>query len=119
MVTTYIDTTQCPRRELPGRQGEVAEIVDKNLCGAENVVGMLRWLGEGERFETESLGDRHQLIYFMEGDGVLTLENKKYPVSKGSGIYLGPSETAGIAQAGIAPVMLFHLIVRKEGKNAL
>jgi hypothetical protein len=54
MATTYIDTL--PRRDL-GLQGEVAEIVNRELCGAENVVGTLRWLDSGERFDAQPLED--------------------------------------------------------------
>ena len=114
MATTYIDTDQCARIELPGHQGSIAEIVNRTLCGAEKVVGMLHWLVERERFETEILRDRHQLIYLMEGEGVITLEQKSYPVSKGAGIYLGPSETASISQAGATPLKLFHLVVKNN-----
>ena len=114
MATTYIDTNQCARIKLPGLQGSVAEIVNRTLCGAEKVVGMLHWLVEKERFETEILRDRHQLIYLMEGEGVITLEQKSYPVSKGTGIYLGPSETASIIHAGAATLKLFHLVVKNN-----
>lgn len=113
MATTHIDTDQCPRVKLAGEHGAVAEIVNRDLCGAENVVGMLRWLDEGERFDADSLKDKHQLIYLMEGEGVITLENKDYEVSKGTGFYLGPCETAGIRQAGSAPLKLLHLVVLK------
>jgi quercetin dioxygenase-like cupin family protein len=111
MAATYIHTGQCPRIKLAGAQGAVAEIVNRDLCGAKNVVGMLRWLGAGERFDAESFNDKHQLIYLMEGDGVVTLENKEYEVSKGAGIYLGPRETASIKQAGNPPLKLFCLVV--------
>jgi glyoxylate utilization-related uncharacterized protein len=114
MATTYIDTNQCARIKLAGQQGSVAEIVNRTLCGAENLVGMLRWLVERERFETENLADRHQLIYLMEGDGVITLGEKKYPVSKGAGIYLGPSETATVSHAGAGALKLLHLVVRSN-----
>lgn len=113
MATTTIDTLQCPRVKLAGAQGAVAEIVNRDLCGAKNVVGLLRWLDAGDRFDAESLQDAHQLIYLMEGDGVITLENKDYEVSRGAGFYLGPRETAGIRQAGAAPLKLFHLVVPK------
>lgn len=111
MATTYIDTNQCKRIKVAGAQGVVAEIVNRNLCGAKNVVAMLRWLKEGERFDAESLKDKHQLIYLMEGGGVITLGNKDYEISKGAGVYLGPSETAGIRQAGSAPLKVLHLVV--------
>ena len=114
MATTYIDTNQCARIKLADSQGTVAEIVNRALCGAEKVVGVLRWLVEREHFETEGLGDRHQLIYLMEGEGVITLEKKSYPVSKGAGIYLGPSETALISHAGAATLKLLHLVVRSH-----
>lgn len=114
MATTYIDTNQCARIKLPGLRGSVAEIVNRTLCGAEKVVGMLHWLVEKERFESENLRDRHQLIYLMEGEGVITLEQKSYPVSKGAGIYLGPSETASISHAGATTLKLFHLIVQND-----
>jgi mannose-6-phosphate isomerase-like protein (cupin superfamily) len=114
MATTYIDTNQCARIKLAGQQGSVAEIVNRTLCGAENVVGILRWLVEREHFETEILGDRHQLIYLMEGEGVITLDKKSYPVSKGGGIYIGPSETATISHAGAATLKLLHLVVKNN-----
>ena len=113
MATTYIDTSRCQRINLSGAQGAVAEIVNRDLCGAKNIVGMLRWLDDGDSFEADSLLDRHQLIYLMEGSGVITLENKDYEVSKGAGIYLGPGEQAGLRQSGAAPLKLFHLIVPK------
>lgn len=119
MATTYIDTNQCARVKLPGHQGTAAEIVNEALCGAKNVVGMLRWLNEGERLDADSLQDRHQLIYFMEGDGVITLETKSYPVSKGAGIYLGPREIASISQTGTGPLKLLHLVVRKGQESAI
>src|SRR3990172_13259682 len=112
MAITYIDTNQCARIKLPGQRGSVAEIINRALCGAEKVVGMLRWMVEGERFETESLPDRHQLVYLMEGEGGITLERKSYSVAKGAGIYLGPSDTARVGQAGAAPLKLFHLVVK-------
>ncbi len=119
MATRYINTDQCARVRLPGQQGEIAEIVNRDLCGAKNVIGTLRWLFEGERFDAEFLKDKHQLIYLMEGQGVITLETREYEVSKGAGIYLGPCETASVRQAGVAPLKLLHLVVRKERENAI
>ena len=111
MATTCIATNQRPRVKLAGGQGTVADIVNRNLCGAENVVGMLRWLETGERFDAEPLKDKHQLIYLMEGDGIIALDNKEYQVTKGAGIYLGPGETARLSQAGAVPLKLLHLVV--------
>ena len=36
----------------------------------------------------------------MEGSGRIRLDNKDYEVSKGAGVYLGPSESATIQPAG-------------------
>lgn len=119
MAITYINTNQCVRVKLPEQRGAVAEIVNRDLCGAENLIGMLRWLDEGERFDVEFLKDKHQLIYLMEGQGIITLESREYQVSQGAGIYLGPCETASVRQAGAAPLKLLHLVVRKEGENAI
>jgi quercetin dioxygenase-like cupin family protein len=110
MATTLIKTTSLPRTRLNG-QGEVAAILNRQLCGAENVTGMLRWLGAGEHFDAEQLADTHQLIYLMEGEGTISLNNEDYDVGKGAGIYLGPSETASFRQRGEAPLKLFHLVV--------
>jgi hypothetical protein len=112
MSTTHIDTNALPRTSLNG-QGQFAEILNKELCGAENVVGALRWLGKGDRFSVGALADAHQLLYLMEGEGIIELDKKRYDVKKGSGIYLGPSETASISHAGSAKLKLFHLIVPK------
>lgn len=113
MALIHIETHHRRRIKLAGAQGAVAEIVNRDLCGAKNVVGMLRWLDAGERFDAESLQEAHQLIYLMEGDGVITLGNQDYEVSKGAGVYLGPRETADIRQAGTARLKLLHLVVPK------
>lgn len=113
MATTFIDTAECARIKLHGMQGEVAEILNSDLCGAKNAVGMLRWLGKGEHFDAHAGQGAHQLIYLMEGNGVITLERKDYDVAKGAGIYLGPAEMASIRHAGNIPLKLFHLVVPK------
>ena len=112
-MTVFIDTKQCRRFALSGAGGEVAEIVNQELCGAENVVGRLRWLHKGDKFEAEPLAETHQLIYLMEGEGVIILGGKDYEVAKGAGIYLGPGETAGIRQSGAVTLKLLHLVVPK------
>ena len=110
MSTTLIKTNEQPRTRLNG-QGEVAAILNRELCGAENVVGELRWLDAGERFDAAQLADTHQLIYLMEGEGTISLNGEDYDVVKGAGIYLGPSETASISHRGGAKLKLFHLTV--------
>jgi glyoxylate utilization-related uncharacterized protein len=112
-MTTFIDTKKCQRVKLAGLQGEVAEIVNHDLCGAENVVDKLRWMQEGELFNAEPLADTYQLIYLIEGDGVIHLDGKDYDVVNGAGIYLGPEETATIHQAGIVATKLLHLVFTK------
>ena len=105
---TFIDTNKLPRVKTP--QGEVTEILNQQLVGAKNVLGTLRWLSPGEKFQAEPL-EKHQLIYLMEGQGSIHLDNKDYDVSRGAGVYLGPSESATI-QAGVgSTVKLFHLMV--------
>ncbi len=113
-MTTFVDTTQCKKIRLDSNQGEVAEIANRELCGAENFVGSLRWLNEGERFDAVSLPDTFQVLYLIEGDGVIALNGKDYSAGKGSGVYLEPSETASISHAGSSTTKLFHLVVPKE-----
>ncbi len=113
MSTTHIDTNRISRKKLNGGQGEVAEIVNQALCGAENVLAMLRWLSDGEHFATESLEDTHQLLYLMEGEGVISLGDDDVKVSKAAGVYLGPTETASIRHAGNSTLKLLHLVVPK------
>jgi len=40
MSTTFIHTADCARRRVPGA-GELTEILNRELCGAKNVLGML------------------------------------------------------------------------------
>src|SRR5262252_8222961 len=94
--TLFIDTNKLPRKQTP--EGELTEILNNELAGAKNVLGMLRWLKSGETFKAEA-GSKHQLLYLMEGQGSIALENKSHEVTKGMGIYLGPSETATISAA--------------------
>lgn len=107
-TTTFINTNELPRVKTP--YGEFTEILNSQLVGAKNVLGTLRWLPSGETFIPE-LVEKHQLIYLMEGQGTISLDNKDYAVTKGAGVYLGPSETATIQAAAGASLKLFHLIV--------
>ena len=106
--TLFIDTNKLPRKQTP--QGELTEVLNNELTGAKNVLGMLRWLKSGEKFSADA-GDKHQLIYLMEGEGSITLERKEHEVKKGMGVYLAPSETAAIQAAPGGTLKLFHLVV--------
>lgn len=110
MATTHIQTETLPRTRVDGA-GEFAEILNRELCGAENVAGALRWLDAGDRFTPDARKDAHQLLYLMGGEGTITLNGADYDVTKGAGIYLGPSETAAIRHRGSERLKLFHLIV--------
>ena len=110
MTTTFIKTGECSRTKVQGA-GEVAEILNQSLCGAKNVLGMLRWLAAGERLDAQAKPNEHQLVYVMEGQGVISLDAKNYDVGRGAGIYLGPGETASVLHSGTAPLKLFHLVV--------
>jgi glyoxylate utilization-related uncharacterized protein len=105
---TFINTNELPRVKTP--QGEFSEILNNTLCGAKNVLGMLRWLSSGQQYTPETV-NKHQLIYLMEGKGKIRLEGKDYDVTKGAGVYLGPSETATLQAAEGASLKLFHLVV--------
>jgi hypothetical protein len=105
---TFIDTNKLPRVKTP--QGEVTEILNEYLEGAKNVLGTLRWLSPGEKFQAEPL-EKHQLIYLMEGHGSIRLENQDYDVARGAGVYLGPSESATIEAGAGSALKLFHLMV--------
>jgi glyoxylate utilization-related uncharacterized protein len=107
-MLTFIDTNKLPRKTAP--QGEVTEVLNRDLCGAKNVLGMLRWLKSGESFKAEA-SNKHQLLYLMEGNASIHLDDKQYRVSRGAGVYLGPSETATIQAADGGSVKLFHLVV--------
>jgi quercetin dioxygenase-like cupin family protein len=107
-TTTFINTNELPRVNSP--QGEFTEILNGQLVGAKNVLGTLRWLSSGESFAAHAL-DKHQLIYLMEGQGTISLEGKDYQVSRGAGVYLGPSESATLRAGDGASMKLFHLVV--------
>jgi hypothetical protein len=110
MSLAFIDTRKLPRKAVPGA-GEVTEVLNQALCGAKNALGSLRWLKSGEKFEAEAL-NKHQLLYLMDGKGRIKLDDKDYDVTRGAGVYLGPSETASIEATG-GTLKLFHLIVPK------
>jgi len=114
MTTTFIDTNKLPRIDTP--HGEFTEILNGPLVGAKNVLGTLRWLDAGESFHAERTG-KHQLIYLMDGSAVIQLEGKDYEVSKGAGVYLGPTDSATIRPAG-GTIKLFHLEVPKIPQQA-
>jgi len=53
-MLTFIDTNKLPRKKTA--EGEVTEVLNRDLCGAKNVVAALRWLKSGEKFNAESAG---------------------------------------------------------------
>ncbi|SRR3990170_4368426 len=106
--TLFIDTNKLPKVQTP--QGEFTEILNNELAGAKNVLGVLRWLKSGEKFNADA-GSKHQLLYLMEGRGTVALNNKEHEVQKGMGIYLGPSETATIQAAPGSALKILHLTV--------
>jgi glyoxylate utilization-related uncharacterized protein len=110
MSLTFIDTNKIAHTKLSG-SGEFAEVLNKELCGAENVIGSLRWLNPGERLDVRSDKETHQLVYLMQGEATITMDAKDHSVKKGAGVYVGPSEFVAIQQAGTAPLKLFHLVV--------
>lgn len=112
MGTTFIKTGECAKRKVAGA-GEVAEIMNEKLCGAKNGLGMLRWLGAGDKLDAQAKDGAHQIIYLMDGNAVIALNGKDYEVGRGAGIYLGPKEQASIRHAGSRPLKLFHLVVPK------
>ena len=106
--TLFINTNDLPRVKTP--QGEFKEILNEKLEGAKNVLGTLRFLQSGQKYEAAA-SDKHQLIYLMEGSGAIHLEGKSHEASKGMGVYLGPSESASIQAGEGASLKLFHLEV--------
>ena len=109
--TLFIDTNTLPRERMPGG-GEMTDILNEALAGARNVVGTLRWLKDGERFEVTPL-DRHQLLYVMEGAASIMLQDASHDVTTGMGLYLAPSEGASIQATSGTTAKLFHLVVRR------
>jgi hypothetical protein len=112
--TLFIDTNALPRQKMP-QGGEMTDVLSAALAGAKNVVGTLRWLQAGERFEAAA-SSQHQLIYLMEGAGSIAIAGTSHDVTKGMGVYLGPAETATIAAAPAGSVKLFHLVVAQIPK---
>ncbi len=109
MSLTFIETNKLPKRATSS-QGEVVEVLNEALCGAKNVHGSLRWLKGAESF-TADAANKHQLIYVMDGNSRIRLNDKDYGVEKGGGVYLGPAETATIRARAGASLKLLHLVV--------
>lgn len=113
MSLTFIDTNALPLEHTA--QGDMKTVLSKELAGANNINAKLRWLKDGETYDAVA-DDRHQLIYLVEGDASVKLEGKSYDISKGSGVYLGPSETASLTAPAGKQAKLFQLVVPKPSK---
>jgi mannose-6-phosphate isomerase-like protein (cupin superfamily) len=113
---TKISTSDLPREHVDGQQ-ELATIIDRALCGAENVTGVLRWLEKGGGFTVEAASTEHHLIYCMAGEAVIELASETYTVGSGAGVYVGPSEAVGVRQDGADRLKLFHLVVPIQGRE--
>jgi len=113
MSLTYIDTNKLPRKSAPVH-GEMTEVLNQALCGANNVLGSLHWLKAGDTCQAQGT-DKHQLVCLIDGKGRITLDGKGYDAGKGPGVYLGPTETAAI-QAIDDALKLFVPVVPKIPK---
>jgi quercetin dioxygenase-like cupin family protein len=108
MSLTFIDTNKIDRRVSP--EGVAfSEILNERLCGAENVVGSLRWVQPGHSFKIMA-SPKHQLVYLMQGSGFIRLDGRDYDVQRGAGVYLDPGESSEVRAAG-ETLKLFHLEV--------
>lgn len=114
MTTTFVDTNEIPRTRV-ANQGEVAEVLNAGRCGARNVVGALRWLKDGEQFDTKA-EQNYQLLYLLDGNGIINLANKDYEVGKGAGLFLGPSESAVVRCNHKDGLKMFHVIISQVPK---
>jgi glyoxylate utilization-related uncharacterized protein len=110
MAVPILDSNKLPRTKVPG-SGEFTDILSKDVCGAKNFGGTLRWLQNGELLNAQPDKNSHQLLYFIEGEGTITVDSKEHSARKGSGVYLGPSEGATIKQTGSTTLKLLHLVV--------
>ncbi len=110
MPITYIETEKLARLRTPENGGEFAEIVSSDLCGAEDVSASLRWLERGDCLVASPLSDQHQLIYLIEGEGEIELDDHNYPAERGAGVYLAPDEAAQIRATGESTLKLLHLL---------
>ena len=110
MSITYIQTSELKRIRTPDNGGEFVEIVSRDLCGAEDVSASLRWLENGECLAAGPLAGHHQMIYLIEGEGEIELEEQTYPVNRGAGVYLAPEEVAQIRSTGKSALKLLHLV---------
>lgn len=75
MATTFIKTGNLPRTRVPGA-GEATDVLNEAICGAKNVRATLRWLHAGDRLDATPKASTHQLIYLMDGHGVITLNTR-------------------------------------------
>jgi glyoxylate utilization-related uncharacterized protein len=109
MANTYIDANRIPHTSLPG-SGEFAEILNRDLAGARNVVATLHWLDRGDGLDVGG-ANVHHLVYLMDGEATIRLNDAEHRVGKGAGVYVGPSERARVNHAGRSLLKLFHLAV--------
>lgn len=109
MATTIVKTASISM--VKDSSGSSAEILNQELCGAVYSHGVLRVIESGAQFEAVADRPTHQLIYFLEGCGVIKIDSAEYDVEKGGGVYLAPLETAKIRQTGSGVLKLFHLTV--------
>jgi hypothetical protein len=109
MSATIVDMAALPR--IKDASGELVEVLNRETCGAEYAHGVLRFVESGRQFDAIAAKPMHQLIYVLQGAGVVRIDSAEYEVEKGGGVYLAPLETAKIGQKGTEPLKLFHLIV--------
>jgi hypothetical protein len=104
---TFIDTNSLPTTTGPA--GQLREILNRELAGAESLTAALRWLESGQ---TLDVGDaaHHHLVYLMEGAAAISLGADRRDVAKGAGAYFGPSESGRI-EGRADGAKLLHLVV--------
>lgn len=54
-----------------------------------------------------SFGERHVILFVAEGEGVVTISGRDFPVAPDHGLYVRPGEAFSLKQRGDAPLKLF------------
>jgi quercetin dioxygenase-like cupin family protein len=90
----------------------VRRFLNAETVGARLVEGMAYQLPQGERYEPEQAGARHQVFYVTSGRIRASYQGAQYDLKAGGGVYCEPGESCQLEATGDSPASFYRLLVQ-------
>lgn len=83
-----MDPNTFPIWQAPDHSRKVSPLIGPDSCGANDMATGLWWLAPGHQSEPDIHPDAPEVYFVVAGEGILELEEERYPVKQGMTVYI-------------------------------